>query len=70
MFKFLMVKIMKTLTLSIGPFSKQMDLSNFLDLKSSKIGKLCSKPGNEAKFASFTLHCTCMPLRISQKLTT
>jgi len=33
-----------------------MDLYNFLDLKSSEIGKLCSKPGNEVKFASFILH--------------
>jgi len=33
-----------------------MDLYNFLDLKSSEIDKLCSKPKNEVKFASFTLH--------------
>jgi len=32
-----------------------MDKYNFLDFKSSKISKLCSKPGDEVKLASFTL---------------
>jgi len=41
---------------TFGPFSKQMDLYGFLDLKPSEIGKLCSKLGNEVKIASFILH--------------
>jgi len=40
----------------LGPFSKKIDLNTtFLDIKSSEIGKLCSKLGNEVKLASFTL---------------
>ena len=44
-----------TLLFPLGPFSKQMDKYKFVDLKSSEIGKLCSKFGNEVKLASFPL---------------
>jgi len=44
-----------TLIFPLGPFSKYMDKYNFLDFKSYKIGKLCSKLGNQVKFTSFTL---------------
>ncbi len=46
----------KTLNFSLGPFSKQMDKYNFLNLKSNEIAKLCIKPRNEVKLANFTLH--------------